>query len=43
VSQATASTGAENVRWDLSDLFTSPTDPAIEEQLAGSLKAAQAF
>jgi oligoendopeptidase F len=43
VAQATASTGAENVRWDLSDLYRSPTDPAIEEQLAGSLNAAQAF
>jgi len=43
VAQATASTGAENVRWDLSDLYRSPTDPAIEEQLAGSLKAAQEF
>src|SRR3984893_8295781 len=27
-------TGAESVRWDLSDLFRSPTDPAIEATLA---------
>jgi oligoendopeptidase F len=43
MAQATVSTGAENVRWDLNDLFASPTDPAIEKQLAESLKQAQAF
>jgi oligoendopeptidase F len=40
---ATTTTGAEHVRWDLSELFTSPTDPRIEESLVASLKAAQAF
>jgi oligoendopeptidase F len=43
MAQATKTTGAENVRWDLSDLFKSPTDPAIEETLADALKRAQAF
>ncbi|HZQ50225.1 MAG TPA: M3 family oligoendopeptidase [Candidatus Dormibacteraeota bacterium] len=43
MAQATALTGAENVRWDLSDLFKSPTDPAIEQRLAASLEAAQEF
>ncbi len=43
MSQATASTGAENVRWDLSDLFDGPTDPAIERRLDDSLKAAREF
>jgi len=23
-------TGAENIRWDLGELYASPTDPAIE-------------
>jgi oligoendopeptidase F len=43
MAQATKTTGAENVRWDLTDLFKSPTDPAIEETLADALKRAQAF
>src|SRR5437879_6600243 len=41
MAQATKTTGAENVRWDLADLFKSPTDPAIEETLADTLKRAQ--
>jgi oligoendopeptidase F len=36
-------TGAETVRWDLSDLYASPTDPKIEATLAHSLERAQAF
>jgi oligoendopeptidase F len=36
-------TGAETVRWDLSDLFASPTDPKIEAALAQSLERAKAF
>jgi oligoendopeptidase F len=36
-------TGAEDVRWDLGDLFASPTDPKIEAALAGSLDRAIAF
>jgi oligoendopeptidase F len=43
MAQATKSTGAENVRWNLTDLFKSPTDPAIEATLEESLKRAQAF
>ncbi len=36
-------TGAETVRWDLSDLYASPTDPKIEATLARSLERAKAF
>src|SRR6202011_3436630 len=43
MAQATKITGAESVRWDLSDLFKSPTDPAIEATLADALKRAQEF
>src|SRR5712691_7467334 len=43
MAQATKTTGAESVRWDLSDLFKSPTDPAIETTLAEALRRAQAF
>ena len=43
MAQATKTTGAESVRWDLTDLFKSPTDPAIEVTLADALKRAQAF
>ena len=37
------STGAETVRWDLSDLYASPTDPALEADLARALERAKAF
>src|SRR5260370_28168471 len=43
MAQATKTTGAEQVRWDLTDLFQSPTDPAIEETIAATLKRAKAF
>src|SRR5712664_1108991 len=43
MAQATKTTGAESVRWDLSALFKSPTDPAIEATLAEALKRARAF
>ncbi|TME16817.1 MAG: M3 family oligoendopeptidase [Chloroflexi bacterium] len=43
MAQATTSTGAENVRWDLSDLYTSPTDPQIEAVLAEGLEQAERF
>src|SRR6266849_5042490 len=43
MAQATKTTGAEQVRWDLSDLFKSPTDPAIAAALADSLERAQNF
>ena len=36
-------TGAEDVRWDLSDLFESPTDPRLETTLAHSLERSIAF
>ena len=43
MAQATTTTGAEKVRWDLSDLFASPDDPRIEEALARELERAKAF
>lgn len=43
MAQAPAQTGAEEVRWDLSELFDSPTDPRIEEVLAAALEAARKF
>jgi oligoendopeptidase F len=43
MAQATKTTGAEQVRWDLTDLFKAPTDPAIEANLAESLRRAQDF
>ncbi len=36
-------TGAEEIRWDLSELFSSPTDPRIEATLKAGLEAAQSF
>jgi oligoendopeptidase F len=36
-------TGAEDVRWDLSELYQSPTDPEIEATLRAGLEDAQAF
>ena len=36
-------TGAEQVRWDLTDLFQSPDDPKIEATLAGTLQRAKDF
>ncbi|HEY3585912.1 MAG TPA: M3 family metallopeptidase, partial [Myxococcaceae bacterium] len=43
MARAVASTGAETVRWDLSDLFASPTDPKLEAALAASLERAKEF
>src|SRR5438309_3581550 len=43
MAQATKTTGAENVRWNLTDLFKDPTGPAIEQTRADALKRAQAF
>jgi oligoendopeptidase F len=43
VAKALRTTGAETVRWDLSDLYASPTDPAIEKTLTASLERAIAF
>jgi oligoendopeptidase F len=43
VAGALKTTGAEEVRWDLSDLFASPTDPKLEATMAKSLERAKAF
>src|ERR1700737_3842654 len=43
MAQATRTTGAEKVRWDLSELFKSPTDPAPEATLATSPERAKEF
>jgi len=43
VAQALKMTGAEDVRWNLSDLFASPDDPKIEAALARDLERAKAF
>jgi oligoendopeptidase F len=43
VAKALKGTGAETVRWDLSDLYASPTDPAIEAALGHALERARAF
>ena len=43
MAQALAATGAEKVRWDLTDLFAGPDDPRIEQALARELARARAF
>jgi oligoendopeptidase F len=43
VAKAVTQTGAETVRWDLTDLFASPGDPKLEAALAHSLERAKAF
>jgi len=43
VSEAVRTTGAEGVRWDLSDLFASPDDPKLEQTLARGLESAKEF
>ncbi|HEX2858682.1 MAG TPA: M3 family oligoendopeptidase [Alphaproteobacteria bacterium] len=40
---ATTKTGAENVRWDLTTFYSSPTDPAIERDLAALLASMADF
>jgi len=40
---ATAVTGAENVEWDLHDLFEAPDDPRIDDELDEAAAAATAF
>jgi oligoendopeptidase F len=40
---ATAVTGAENVEWDLHDLFERPDDPRIDDELDEAAAAATAF
>ena len=43
MAQVTKATGAENVRWDLTELYAAPTDPEIEAVLQSGLEDAQAF
>jgi oligoendopeptidase F len=43
VTQTAAAGGPESVRWDLSDLFASSTDPKIEVTLSRALEEAQTF
>src|SRR5436309_2183986 len=43
MAQALAATGAESVRWDLTDLFKGPDDSGIEVSLARELARAEAF
>src|SRR2546427_11558852 len=43
MAQALKQTGAETVRWNLSDLFNSPDDPRIEQTLAREMERAKAF
>ena len=43
MAEALKVTGAEDVRWNLSDLFKSPDDPAIEATLARELERAKDF
>jgi oligoendopeptidase F len=43
MAEALAVTGAEDVRWNLSDLFASPADPAIERTLGEALEFAKGF
>jgi oligoendopeptidase F len=43
VAEALKTTGAEDIRWDLSEFYSSPTDPAIEQTLASALEAARGF
>ena len=43
MAQALQTTGAETIRWNLSDLFKSPDDPAIEATLKRELERAKAF
>src|SRR5215467_12915751 len=41
--QALTTTGAEDVRWQLEELYSSPVDPAIERTLAEALDFAKEF
>ncbi|HET9781217.1 MAG TPA: M3 family oligoendopeptidase [Candidatus Dormibacteraeota bacterium] len=41
--QAAKSTGAEQIRWNLADLFAAPDDPEIESWLAHDLDTAREF
>ena len=43
MAQTKTVNGSEAVRWDLSELFASPTDPAFEAALTKTLERAKAF
>jgi oligoendopeptidase F len=43
VAEAVKTTGAEAVRWDLSDLFAGPDDPKLEATLGRDLERAKKF
>ena len=43
MTKANKANGSESVRWDLTDLFASPTDPELEATLAEALGRARAF
>jgi oligoendopeptidase F len=43
VARALKQTGAETIRWDLGDLYTSPTDPALEATLSRAMEHAMTF
>jgi len=43
VAKSVTATGAESVRWDLTDLFASPTDPKIEVALSRAMEEVQTF
>jgi oligoendopeptidase F len=43
MAQAAVQTGAENVRWNLDDLFGGPEDPSIEVNLSQELERAMTF
>ena len=43
MAQTIRTTGAENVHWDLDELYASPTDPEIEATLKAGMEDARAF
>ena len=43
MAQTVVKNGSETIRWDLSDLFASPADPALEATLAKALDFARSF
>src|SRR2546427_13287885 len=43
MAQALTTNGAESVRWDLAELYSSPDDPAIEQTLSEALDFAVEF
>ena len=41
--KAPKQTGAESIRWDLSDLYASPTDPELEATMSRAMENALTF